>query len=190
AGFFTPSLAAQAKSVIPSEGRCVCGRSRGISTRSRRSPLAPSHFPRHRAVPVHRARMLESPVNRNPPRPPCLHPNLFRSRRVPPNLEKIEVLAGEKVPVPFQKRLAKLLRKRLERLAVIQVVRVNRIVGNPSAYEVVICRIVLLRPLESRRRRSVNPQRLDPSVADVAGVRGPGHARKGSRNRAAIAGGQ
>src|SRR5271157_1553064 len=141
-------------------------------------------------MPIHRAGMLEAPVNRNPTRPPGLHANLFRPGGVPPNLKEVEVLAGEKVPVPFQKRFPQLFRERLERLAVIQVVGVDRIVGNPRAYEVVVTRIVLFRPLESRRRRFVHPQRLDPSVADIARVRRARHARKRSWNGTAVAGGQ
>src|SRR5208337_5022134 len=141
-------------------------------------------------MPIHRARMLESPVNRNPPRPPRLHPNLFRPRRVSPNFKQVEVLPRENVPVSIQKSFPQLFRQRLQRLPVIQVVRINRIVFHPRAYEVVILRIVLLRPLESRRRLLVDPQRLHPRVPNVPRVRRPRHARKSSWNRAPVPRGQ
>src|SRR5579872_7299518 len=68
-----------------------------------------------------------------------------------------------------------------------RVVCVNGIVAEPCANEIVVVRVVQLGPLESRRRRVVHPQGLDPGVADVAGIRRSGHARKRTRNRAAIA---
>src|SRR5712691_12739676 len=138
-------------------------------------------------MPIDRAGMLEAPVNRNPARPPGLEPELFRARGVAAILENVEILPGEDVPVAFEKRAAQMLRKRFQSAPVFGVVGVNRVIVEPRANEIVIARVVQFRPLEARRRKVINPQRLDPGVADVPRVRRAGHGAKAFRHGAAVA---
>src|SRR5579885_3548526 len=137
-------------------------------------------------MPVDGTGMLETPVNGDPARPPRLEADFLRTKGVAAILEDIEILAGENIPVPIEKGAAQMLRQRFERAAIGRIVCVNGIVAEPRANEIVLVRVVQLGPLESRRR-VVHPQGLDPGVADVAGIRRSGHARKRTRNRAAIA---
>src|SRR5260370_9008862 len=65
-------------------------------------------------MPVDRAGMLEAPVDGNPPRPPRFEAYFFRPRSVPPIIENIEILAGENVPIAFEKRAAQMLGQRFE----------------------------------------------------------------------------
>ena len=80
--------------------------------------------------------------------------------------------------------------QRFERATVFGVVGVDRIVVQPRANEIVILWIIIFRPLESRRRRVIDPQRFHPGVADVAGVAGSGHARAAARHGTTIAAGE
>src|SRR6202043_4032242 len=66
---------------------------------------------RNRAMPVHRAGMLEAPVDRNPPRPPRLKSQLFGAHGVAPELEDVEILPGENVPVAIEKRTPQMFRQ-------------------------------------------------------------------------------
>src|SRR5579859_5440860 len=131
-------------------------------------------------MPVHRAGMLKSPVDRNPPRPPRFEPQLFGPRGVPTVIENIKVLSGENVPVALEKRFPQMLGQRLKGATVLRVLRVNRIIVEPRADEVVIPRVVEIRALESRGRLMIDPQRLHPGVADVSRVRRARHARAAS----------
>ena len=161
--------------------------------RVRRPTSAPLNFPslptgreprltrqrtgrRHRPVPIHRARMLKSPINRNPPRRPLLQPQTLRPRRVPPHLKQIEILPLQNRPIPFQKRPPQPVRQRRQCLLIIHVIRINRIVLNPRPHKLILVRIVKLRPLKSRRRHPVHPQRLHPRMPDIPRVRRPRHA--------------
>src|SRR6266571_166419 len=134
-------------------------------------------------MPIDRAGMLEAPINRNPARPPRFEPEPFWARGVASILENVEILPGEDVPVALKKRAAQMLRQRLEVAAVFGIVGVNGVVVEPRANEIVIARVVQFRPLEARRRHVINPQRLDPGVADVPRVRRAGHARHDSLPR-------
>src|SRR5579859_4346639 len=131
--------------------------------------------------------MLKTPVNRNPARPPGLEAQLLGAHGVAAELEDVEILPGENVPVAIQKRPAQMFRQSFERAAVLGVVGVNRIVGQLGANEIVVARVVQLRPLEARRRRVIDPQRFHPGVANIAGIAGAGHARNALWNWAAIA---
>src|SRR5579859_682191 len=148
--------------------------------------LLPSIF-RHRAMPIHRARMMKSPIDRNPARQPRFQSQIFRPRRVPSDVEHIEILPRENVPIAFQKRAAQMFRQRFERLAVLRVVRVDRIVVKPRANKIVLARVVKLRPLKSRRRRMIHPKRLYPRMTDIPRIRRARHARKTSPHRTPVA---
>ncbi len=138
-------------------------------------------------MPVHGAGMLKAPVDRDPARPPWLETQGFGAHGVAAELEDVEILPGENVPVAFEKGAAQMFGQRFERAMVRGVVGVNRIVGNLRANKRVVFGIVNLRPLESRRRRMIDPQCLHPGVTDVAGVAGAGHARNAAGHRTAIA---
>src|SRR5579864_6704764 len=138
-------------------------------------------------MPIHGTGMLEAPINRNPARPPRLEANLLGPSRVAAVIENIEVLSRENVPIALKKRQAQVFGQRLERAPIVGVVRVNGIVVDPRANEVVVARIVQISALETRGRHFVHPQSLDPSVADVAGVRCSSHAAKSVRSGAAVA---
>src|SRR3989442_8795107 len=87
------------------------------------------------AMPIDRAGMLESPVNRNPARPPGLEPELFRARGVPAILENVEILPGEDVPVAFKKRTPQMLRGGVGGGGVLGGVGVRGVVVEPRANE-------------------------------------------------------
>src|SRR6267154_2066839 len=84
-----------------------------------------------------------------------------------------------------------MLRQRRKRAVIRRIVRVNRIVGqlraNKLVFALVLIAVVDLRPLESRRRLMVNPQRLHPRMPDVAGVASSSHGRETARNGATVA---
>ena len=95
-------------------------------------------------------------------------------------VEIIEILAGENVPVAVEKCAAQVRRQRGERLQIILIGGVDGIVGDARGDEIVIGGIVALRIFHSGGGLLINPQRLHPGVADVAGIRGAGHVRKRS----------
>src|SRR5438270_4779523 len=97
---------------------------------------------RHSAVPINSAGMQKAPVDRDPARPPGLEMHFFRARGVPAELEHIEVLTGENVPVAFEKGAAQMLGQHLERAVIARVIGVNRIVSEPRANEIVLIRVV------------------------------------------------
>src|SRR5271163_4711185 len=70
------------------------------------------------------------------------------------------------------------------------VARVDRIVGDVRANEIEIGWIVLGGIFHAGRVLLVNPQRFDPGVADVAGIRRRGHARKRAGHWTTVAAGQ
>ena len=115
---------------------------------------------------------------------------MLGSRRVPPHIEKIEILPGEDVPIAFEKRLPQMSRQRVQRLQIIRVVAIERIIGNGGANEGVIGGIILPRTVHPRRRPLIHPKRLHPGVPDIAGVCRRGHIGSRPRNRAAIAAGE
>ena len=86
--------------------------------------------------------MLKSPVNRDPSRPPRLEPNVFRPRGVPAEIEHVKVLPRKNVPIAVEKCAPQMFRQRFQRPPVLRVVRVNRIVINARANEIVVARIV------------------------------------------------
>src|SRR5690242_20587085 len=132
--------------------------------------------------------MLEAPINRNPARPPRLEANLLGPRGVAAVIENIEILPRENVPIALEKRQSQIFGQRFEGAPIVGVVRINGIVINPRTNKVVVARIIQISALETRGRHFVHPQSLDPSVADVAGVRGSGHAAKSVRSGATVAG--
>src|SRR5438445_9446398 len=103
--------------------------------------------------------MLKAPIDRNPPRPPGLKPQLLGANGMPAQLEDVEVLPGENVPVAFEKCAAQMLRQRLERAVIRRVVGVNRIVGKLGADEHVFVFVLLvkLRSVESCRGLMIYP---------------------------------
>ena len=54
---------------------------------------------RRLCMPVSRRRMFESPVDRDPPRPPRFPFNLFRAPHMPAQIKAVEVLPRDHVPV-------------------------------------------------------------------------------------------
>src|SRR5579863_3799329 len=62
-------------------------------------------------MPVDRAGMLKTPVNRDPARPPGLEAQLLGAHGVAAELEDVEILPGENVPVAIQKRPAQMFRQ-------------------------------------------------------------------------------
>ena len=70
-------------------------------------------------VPIRRRRMLESPVNRNPARPPRLPFDFFGARGVASQIEAVEILAGENIPIAVEKRALQIRRQRQQRLLII-----------------------------------------------------------------------
>src|SRR5205823_8525058 len=119
--------------------------------------LSAVSFWRHCAVPIHGARMLEAPVNRNPARPPRLKVNLLRPRGVPPVIENVEVLAGKNAPIAFEKRLPQIFRKRFKRAPVVSIVRVDGVVIEPRLNELIIARIVQSALFKTRGWNFVHP---------------------------------
>ncbi len=89
-------------------------------------------------MPVHGAGMLKAPVDRDPARPPWLKAQLFGAHGVTAELEHIEVLPGENVPVAFEKRTPQMFRQRFECAVIFRVIGVNRIVSQLRANEIVI----------------------------------------------------
>ena len=138
-------------------------------------------------MPIRGRRMLESPIDRNPARPPRLPINLLGPRNMPRIIEAIEILPRENVPVAIQESALQVRRQRAQRLQIIFVRGVNRVVADARGNEFVIARIVRFRRVHAGRGLLVNPQRLYPSVADVAGVGGTGHARKRARHGTSVA---
>jgi hypothetical protein len=96
-------------------------------------------------MPIHRAGMLKTPVDGNPPRPPGLQPNLFWARGVPADVQDVKVLPRKNVRVAFEKGAPQMVWQRFERAAILRVVGVNRIVVEPGANEIVIARVVKIR---------------------------------------------
>jgi len=76
---------------------------------------------------------------------------------VPSDIEHIKILAGENVPIAFEKRASQMLWQRFERTAILGIVCVNWIVVESRANEVVVGRIVDLRAIKSSGRRVVYP---------------------------------
>ncbi len=105
-------------------------------------------------------------------------------------VEIIEILAGENFPVAVEKGPPKVGGQRGERLQIILIGGVDGIVMHARGDEIVIGGIVTLRIFHSCGRLLINPQRLHPGVADVAGIRGAGHVWKCFGDRAAIAAGE
>src|SRR6266850_5514038 len=126
-------------------------------------------------MPIHGARVVESPVDRNPARPPRFEPNFLGPRSVTAKLENVEVLTGENVPVAFEKCAPQMLRQRFEGSAVLRIVGVDRVVVQPRANEIVVAMVVQFRALEPRRWNVIHPKRFHPGVADVSRVRRAGH---------------
>jgi hypothetical protein len=141
-------------------------------------------------MPVHRAGMLEAPVDGDPARPPRLQAQIFRPHGVATDVEDIEILSGENVPVAVEEGAAQMLRQRFELAAILDIVGVNGVVVEARANEVVVTRIVQLGTFVPWRRRMIDPQRLDPGVTDIPGVTRAGHARLTSLHRTAVARGQ
>src|SRR5277367_3962165 len=79
---------------------CITFRARVPVRRSRHRRISSGGL----RVPISRCGMLESPVNRNPTRPPRLPLNLFRAYRVPPQIEAVEILPREHFPISVEKR--------------------------------------------------------------------------------------
>ena len=102
-------------------------------------------------MPVHRAGMLEAPVDGNPPWPPRLEANRFRPRRVAAVIEIIKILPSENVPVAVEKGAAQVFGQGFEGAAIIGVVRVSRIVFQTRRDEFVVARIVQLCALKAGR---------------------------------------
>ena len=82
----------------------------------------------HGAMPVHRAGMIKAPVDGDPPRPPGLQAKLFGARGVASDLENVEILAGEDVPVAVEERAAQMFGQSFQRTAIEPIVRVDRVV--------------------------------------------------------------
>src|SRR2546427_9150926 len=139
-------------------------------------------------MPVNGAGMLKSPVDGNPPRQPGVEPNFLRPRRVTPDIEDVEVLPGKDVSIAVEKRAPQVFRQGFERAAVLDVVGGNGVVIDARADEVVVARIVQIPTLEARRGLLIDPQRFDPGVTDVSGIRSGRHVAEASRHTTAIAG--
>src|SRR5271165_3022856 len=133
--------------------------------------------------------MLEAPVDGDPARPPRLQTKFFRSRGVPANFKDVEVLSGENVPVAVEEGAAEMFRQGFESAAIVRVVSENGVVFEFSADEIVLAGVVKFRTIEACGRNFVDPQSLDPGVADVAGVGGAGHVADAAGDGAAVAGG-
>ena len=103
------------------------------------------------------------------------------------NIEDVEILAGENIPVAIEKCATQMFGQRFQRAMVFRVVRVNRIVFEIGADEIEVARVIQLRAIESRRRDVIDPQRFHPCVTNVAGVGGAGHARTAALDRTTIA---
>jgi hypothetical protein len=109
-------------------------------------------------MPIHGAGMLKAPIDRNPARPPGLEPQLFGAHGVAAELEDIEILAGENIPVAVQKRAPQMFGQRGKRAVVRRIISVNRIVRKLGAYEIVVARIIKLGSIESSRRLMIDPR--------------------------------
>jgi hypothetical protein len=138
-------------------------------------------------MPIDGAVVFKTPVDRDPARPPRFEANVFGTRGVTPNVEDIEILPGENIPVAVEKSATQMVWQRFERAAIRSVICVNRIVGDARANKIVVACIVKLRAIESGRRRVIDPQRFHPGVTDVAGVGRASHACAAATNRATIA---
>src|SRR5271170_2870173 len=141
-------------------------------------------------VPIRGGGMLEAPIHRDPARGPRLQVCLLGADYVAREIEAIEILAGEDVPIAVEKRTPQMRRQRAQSFQVMLVARVDRIVGDARGNEIVIGWIVLGGIFHAGRGLLVNPQRFDPGVADVAGIRRRGHARKRAGHWTTVAAGQ
>ena len=134
--------------------------------------------------------MFESPVNRDPARPPRLPGNCLGADDVARVIEAVEILPGEDVPIAVEKRAPQMRRQRAQSFQIMLVTGVDRIVGDARGNEIVIGRIVLGGIFHARRGLLVNPQRFHPRVTDVAGIRRRGHARKRAGHGTSVAAGE
>ena len=114
-------------------------------------------------MPIDRARMIETPVDRNPARPPGFESNVFRSGGVAADIEYVEIVPSENGPVAFQKGAAQMFGQRFQRAPVGRIVGVNRVVIEPSTNEIVVARVVQIGAIESGGRFVIHPQMLSPT---------------------------
>jgi hypothetical protein len=84
--------------------------------------------------------MLEAPVDGDPAGPPGFEAQLFGARGVAREIENVEILAGENVPVAIEKGAAQMLGERGKGLLICLVVGVDRIVSQARADERVVAR--------------------------------------------------
>src|ERR1700733_11013581 len=131
--------------------------------------------------------MLESPINRNPSRPPWLPVYLLRANNMPRAIEPVEILPRENVPVAVEKCALQIRRQSAQRLQIILIARVNRIVRYARRNEIVIRCVEFFGMFHAGRGLFIDPQRLHPGMTDVSGVGSTSHARKRARHGTPIA---
>src|SRR6185437_9243287 len=108
-------------------GPVICGRALPVL-----SPLGYS------SVPIGRRRMLETPVNGYPARPPCLPCNRFGPHRVCSRIESVEILSGEDLPVALQESPSQMRGQRAQCFQVLPVAGVDRIVLHPRGDKLIV----------------------------------------------------
>ena len=108
-------------------------------------------------MPVGGRGVLEPPVDRDPSRPPGPPVDGFGPENVGCRVEFVEILPSKNFPIAIQEGAAQMRRKCPQRLDVILVARLDRVVGHTGWNKIVIGRVVLIRLFHSAGGLLVDP---------------------------------